>query len=172
MPRVFLGIGSNIDRYRHIDAALSMLTQALGTLHVSSVYESDAVGFSGNPFLNLVVGCTTSLHLSELIHLLKTVEDKNGRVRTGPKFSDRTLDIDVLIYGNCVGRHAGILLPRPEILEQAHVLRPLAEIAEDLHLPGSEHCCGALWQAYDKSRQPLHRVDFDWQGHSISRAES
>lgn len=170
MPEVFLGIGSNIERHKHICCALDMLADALGDLTVSSVYESDAVGFNGSPFYNLVVGVETELSLAELIQLIKRVEDVNGRDRSGPKFSPRTLDIDVLLYGERAGLYEGILLPRAEIVEYAHVLLPLAEIAAERMLPGVDRRCGEIWRDYDKTRQSLVAVDFVWRGHSISQA--
>ncbi|MCF7981827.1 MAG: 2-amino-4-hydroxy-6-hydroxymethyldihydropteridine diphosphokinase [Pseudomonadales bacterium] len=168
MPKVFLGIGSNIQRHRHICAALEMLTDLLGELSISSVYESAAVGFKGAPFYNLVVGVDTEIPLANLIQLIKQVEDQNGRDRNSPKFSARTLDVDVLTYGDCVGVYEGILLPRTEIVEQAHVLLPLSEIAAKELLPGSGKCCFDLWREYDKSRQALWKVDFTWRGKVIS----
>lgn len=147
-----------------------MLTESLGALSISSVYESAAVGFKGDHFYNLVVGVETPLPLVQLIQLIKQVEDRNGRDRSGPKFSARTLDIDVLTYGDCVGVYEGILLPRTEILEQAHVLLPLSEIATEWELPGSGKPCIDLWRAYDKSRQALWKVDFSWRNQTISQA--
>ena len=168
MPTIFLGIGSNLNRERHICSGLDMLYEILGGLKLSSVYESDAVGFSGRPFYNLVAAAETNIGLGQLTELIKAVEDKNGRDRTLPKFSSRTLDIDVLLFGECSGCHDGTELPRPEILEFAHVLCPLAEIAGDRLMPGTNISFASLWQQYDKSRQDIWPVDFEWQGRKIS----
>ncbi len=172
MTSVFLGIGSNQERTRHICSGLDMLYEQMGELVLSSVYESEAVGFRGKPFYNLVVRVETSIGLGELTGLIKAVEDKNGRDRSGPKFSSRTLDIDVLLFGDCAGLCEGIELPRPEILEYAHVLCPLAEVAGDWQMPGSASNYSELWRTYDKSRQSIWPVDFEWQGRKISTANS
>jgi len=170
MAKVFLGIGSNINRHQHICDALDRLSLALGDLRISSIYESEAVGFSGAPFYNLAIGAESDLPLKRLVRLLKEVEDRNGRRRNGAKFSSRTLDIDVLTYGTLTGVHEGIVLPRQETLEYAHVLLPLAEIAGDLELPGSGQSCAELWRQHDKSRQWLRVGDFVWQERQLSVA--
>lgn len=170
MPLIYLGIGSNMDRTRHIVSGLDMLSDALGEMIISSVYESAAVGFDGDPFYNLAVGVESTMELAQLKTLLKTIEDMNGRDRAGPKFSARTLDIDVLTYGDLVGRYEGVLLPRAEITQNAHVLLPMAEIAGELKLPGTDQSYRALWEDYDKTRQQLWTVDFEWRGRKISRA--
>lgn len=170
MTRVYLSLGSNIRRHQHIAAGLDALAAAFGELHISSVYESKSVGFDGSNFFNLVVGIDTSLGVAALSERLKNIEDDNGRCRQGPKFSPRTLDIDILVYGDSVGVEAGISLPRAEITQNAFVLLPLAEIAgEQLH-PQLQQSYASLWQSYDKSAQPLWPVDFVWQGRKISCA--
>ncbi|MEC7815173.1 MAG: 2-amino-4-hydroxy-6-hydroxymethyldihydropteridine diphosphokinase [Pseudomonadota bacterium] len=167
MARVYLSLGSNIDRYRHITAALDALNDAWGPLEISPVYESESVGFNGSHFLNLVVGMDTDLGVGELGRELKALEARNGRVKGAPKFSPRTLDVDILTFDDLTGRVDNIELPRAEILENAFVLRPLADLA-----PGDVHpVCGktyrALWQAYCRD-QKLWPVAFRWQGRLIS----
>ncbi|MEP1213508.1 MAG: 2-amino-4-hydroxy-6-hydroxymethyldihydropteridine diphosphokinase [Marinobacter sp.] len=169
MPRVYISIGSNIDRERYITAALDALDHWFGRLLISSVYESESVGFDGSPFYNLVVGVDTELAVAELSVRFKQLEADNGRLRDVPKFSARTLDLDILTYDDEVGTVDGVELPRGEILKNAFVLLPLAEIAPaDIH-----PVCGQryhdLWQAYDRD-QKLWTVDFIWQGRLISRA--
>ena len=78
------------------------------------------------------------------------------------EFSGRTLDIDILMYGNTVGEVDGVTLPREEILENAFVLQPLAELAPDLIHPQQQQTISTLWKNYDKQRQRLWRVAFDW----------
>lgn len=159
MARVYLSLGSNIDRDKHIGAALAALKHTFGELIVSPVYESEAVGFDGDHFYNLVVGVDTALSVGELQRLIKTIEDDNGRVRSGPKFSARTLDIDILTYDNCVGEYDGVQLPRDEILKNAFVLLPLADIAADDQHPQLKRCYGDLWASYDKAKQALWQVE-------------
>lgn len=171
MTRVYLSLGSNMAREQHILAALDALQAQFGALTISSVFESEAVGFDGGNFYNLVVGVDTGLSIAALSDILKTIEDDNGRCRKGPKFSSRTLDIDILTYGDLVGTEAGVDLPRDEITKNAFVLWPLAEIAPDTPHPTLNKTYRQLWTEYDKNRQRLWPVDFVWQGQRISRAD-
>lgn len=155
MTQVFLGLGSNLDREKNIRAGLLALKDVFGDLKLSQVYESESVGFKGSNFYNLVVSLQADLTIAELSDTLKKIEDKNGRVRTGPKYSPRTLDIDILTYGDFVGIDGGVDLPRAEITENAFVLLPLAELAPyDLH-PRLQKSYADLWADYDKSSQSL-----------------
>ena len=167
MAKVYVSIGSNIDRKSHITAALDALAEQFSALEISSVYESEAVGFSGDHFFNLVVGFDTAMPVGELAVCLRQIEHDNGRDRSQERFSARTLDIDILTYDNCVGDIAGVVLPRAEILENAFVLLPLAEIAPDVMHPVKKQSFTVLWQAYSK-QQKLWPVDFFWRGQKIS----
>ena len=169
MAQVFLSIGSNTNRYRHIAASLDALQQYFGELLISPIYESEAVGFEGDNFLNLVVGFDTAYSVGELQALLKQIEDDHGRLRGGPKFSSRTLDIDILTVGDLVGDVDGVLLPRPEILDNAFVLLPLFNIVPQHIHPMTGTCYETLWQEYPQESQKLWPVDFQWQGEQISR---
>lgn len=160
MPRVYLSLGSNIDREHHIRAAVGELEQRYGLLLVSPVYESEAVGFDGDNFFNLVVGMDTDKPVGLLAAELRAIEEAHGRDRHGPKFSARTLDIDILTYGNACGEVEGISLPRDEILKNAFVLRPLADIAGNDRHPETTRPFAEHWEAYDQSRQKLWPVDF------------
>lgn len=166
MSAVYLSLGSNIDRYHHIEAGLDALAKRFGHLTVSRVFESEAVGFSGDNFLNLVVGIETDCSVAQLSEFLKRVEAEHGRERSAPKFSARTLDIDILTYDDWVGVHAGIRLPRPEITENAFVLQPLAEIAPTQRHPELKISYAELWRCYDTSAQKLWPVEFHWRGGS------
>ena len=168
MSRVYLSLGSNIDRYRHISAALDALVADFGALDISTVYESEAVGFDGSNFLNLVVGVHTDLSIGDLSTRLKQIEDDNGRNRKGPKFSPRTLDIDILTVDDFVGEDSGVELPRDEITKNAFVLLPMAELAPDTPHPMLKRTYRELWQAYDQSAQKLWPVGFEWRGEEIS----
>lgn len=170
MADVYLSLGSNIDAQKNIVAALDALQNDFGELKISSVFESEAVGFSGDNFYNLVVAIATDLNVGELSQHLKDIEDANGRKRCGPKFSGRTLDIDILTYGDAVGIIDGVELPRAEILTNAFVLWPLTELVS----PACQHpevgCSYAkLWSDYDKASQKLWPIDFTWQQQVISK---
>ena len=137
MPRCWLSIGSNQDREASIRGAVADLRSAFGDLILSSVYESPAEGFAGEPFLNLVAGIDTDKTVAEIDRILRAIEDTHGRLRGPDKFAPRTLDIDLLTYGQAVGTLDGRDLPRDEVLRYAFVLGPLAEVApNDVH-PGT-----------------------------------
>jgi 2-amino-4-hydroxy-6-hydroxymethyldihydropteridine diphosphokinase len=165
MPDVFLSIGSNVDRDQHIPSALAELEARFGPLMVSSVYESQAVGFQGDPFYNLVVGFRSDLSLQQIADKLTEIEIQHGRTRDSKKFSPRTLDIDLILYGDLVGQLGRLILPRPELTEYAFMLEPLAEIAPGRVHPVAGKTYAALWAAYDKSRSQQCRVTPPWQEH-------
>lgn len=167
MARVYVSIGSNINRQHYITNALDALSGLFGRLELSSVYESEAVGFDGDNFYNLVACFETELPLALLSKSLKKIEDNNGRCRQGPKFSGRTLDIDVLTFDDLVGTIDGVQLPRDEITKNAFVLQPLAEIAGSEKHPELKQSYDALWGSYDKDKQQLWKVEFVWQGQSL-----
>ncbi len=170
MAQVYVSIGSNVDRERYIRSGLDALQAAFGTLALSSVYESEAVGFDGDPFLNMVAGFATELPVGRLSRLLKQIEDAHDRCREGATFSGRTLDIDILTYDTLIGNCDGVQLPRNEITRNAFVLWPLAELAPEVCHPLSGQSYARLWADYDKSKQKLWPVDFSWQERQISRA--
>jgi 2-amino-4-hydroxy-6-hydroxymethyldihydropteridine diphosphokinase len=159
MPRVWVSIGSNQDRERSIRGAVGSLRDRFGALILSSVYETEAVGFEGEPFLNLVVGLETEEPVSVLVAAFRAVEDDHGRVRGPEKFSPRTLDIDLLTYGNLVGVADGYELPRHEILRYAFVLGPLAEVAGNEVHPVELRTYGELWESFEGSTTGLKRIE-------------
>ncbi len=162
MPLLTLSIGSNIDPANNVRRVVAALREHFGQIELSSVYESEAVGFEGDNFLNLVLATHSEEALQDIKSYLKELEDRLGRDRSAPKFSGRVIDLDILFYGDCDGAEADLELPREEITRNAFVLQPLAELLPDeLHGPtGLSYA--RLWQDYDKSRQSLWPVDFDW----------
>lgn len=168
--RVYLSLGSNINRHQHIHAGLDALFEHFGELQISPVYESKSVGFDGSNFFNLVVGIATELSIPALSDVLKKIEDDNGRSRNGPKFSPRTLDIDILTYGDFVGVDHDIALPRAEITQNAFVLLPLTDLAAHLQHPQLGKTYAELWRAYDKQSQTLWPVEFIWRGTPVAQA--
>ncbi|MCA0899724.1 2-amino-4-hydroxy-6-hydroxymethyldihydropteridine diphosphokinase [Microbulbifer agarilyticus] len=162
MAIVYLSLGSNIDREKHLCAAMDALVEAFGDLKMSQVYESEAVGFEGDNFYNLVAAIDTDLSVGELALRLRDIEDANGRVRSGPKFSARTLDIDILTYDELTGEIDGIALPRDEILKNAFVLLPLSEVAPQAAHPVVGKTYQELWEGYDQTSQKLWPVPFSW----------
>ena len=168
MARVYLGVGSNIERERYIVAGLDALQALFGELALSPVYDSEAIGFEGQPFFNLVVAVDTELSVAELAARLRHIETEHGRPANALPNSARQLDIDILLYDQLVGVIDGVELPRGEILHNAFVLRPLAELAPELVHPVANKNYAELWQNYDKASQGLARVNFEWRGRQVS----
>lgn len=170
MVDVALGLGSNVEPEQNIRSALNALAQYFGELQISRVFQSESIGFEGRDFYNLVVLIQTDLSPAQLVKRLRDIENENGRDRSQPRFSPRTLDIDVLTFGALVGDYGGVKLPRDEILKNAFVLWPLAELLPETRHPVTHETYGALWNAFDKTSQKLEPVDFYWRGEFISRA--
>jgi len=162
MTRVYLSFGSNIDREHNICSGLDALARHFPQLLLSPVYESAAVGFDGEPFLNLVVAIDTELSVGELSALLRAIEADHGRTRGEKKFASRTLDIDILTYGDAVGVIDAVEVPRDEILKHAFVLKPLADIAPDEKHPLLKKSYAGLLATRDFSSQSLWQVPFHW----------
>ena len=162
MALIFISLGSNVNREHYVKAGLSALTQAYGQLTLSSLFESEAVGFSGAAFYNLVIGVNTEDSVTEVAKQLRTIEFAHGRSLTAKKYSPRTLDLDLLLYDNLIIASPA-QLPRDEITTNAFVLWPLSEIAPKLNHPILHITYQKLWQEYDKSSQQLRKVPLNWQ---------
>lgn len=155
MARVYLSLGSNLEPHRHLRAALEELRERFGELVVSAAYRSASVGFDGAVFVNLAVGLDTGLAPLELNDWLHALEDRHGRRRDVPRYSDRTLDIDIVFYDDLVIDGPGHLqIPRNE-LQHAFVLRPIADIAADFRHPVSGASMAELWAAFPAQAEPL-----------------
>ncbi|MEJ2610265.1 MAG: 2-amino-4-hydroxy-6-hydroxymethyldihydropteridine diphosphokinase [Candidatus Thiodiazotropha sp.] len=157
--RAWLSLGSNISPLKHIPQAVDELREMFDEISVSPVYESEAVGFTGDNFFNLVVGIDTDLAPVALTAVLKKIEALHGRQRSGDGFDSRTLDIDLLTYGDQVIDSGSIQLPRDEVLRYAFVLLPLSEVAGDELHPVEGRTYRQLWQAFNGPEQLLWRVD-------------
>jgi 2-amino-4-hydroxy-6-hydroxymethyldihydropteridine diphosphokinase len=158
---IYISVGSNVDKEKHTKAGLQGMYQAFGELTLSSVFESESVGFEGNNFYNLVVKTSTKLSIEEVCRFLKKIEQDNKRQRGEQKFAPRTLDLDLLLYDSKVTT-TPIELPRPEVLYNAFVLKPLTEIAADEIHPIVNKSYANLWQEYDQSQQKLWAIKLDW----------
>lgn len=146
---VFVGIGSNIEPERHVRAALAGLEARFGALRISPVYRTRAVGFEGADFLNLVVAFVTEEDVHAVDAALGELEIAAGRRPGGRRFAPRTIDLDLLLYGDLVLEEQGLVLPRPEILKYAFVLKPLADLAGDRRHPLSGESYAEHWRRFD-----------------------
>lgn len=155
MSRVYLSLGSNLEPERYLHAAIGALRERFGQISVSPAYRSRSVGFDGTDFVNLAVGLDTELSPQSLNVWLHALEDRNSRRRDVPRYSDRTLDIDIVFYGALVLDGEGHLqIPRDE-LKHAFVLRPIADIAPDFRHPLSGIRMADLWAAFPPEAEPL-----------------
>lgn len=161
MAEVTLSLGSNIDRHHNIRAGLAALREHFGHVELSPVYESEAVGFDGEPFLNLVARIETDLSVGELSERLRAIEAEHGRVRGEAKYASRTLDIDILTYDDRVGVIDGVELPRGEILKHAFVLQPLADLLPDAVHPTEGRTYRELLSERDFPGQGLWRIELE-----------
>lgn len=153
--RVFVSAGSNIDPRANLDAACTALKQQYGETELSPLYRSPAAGFSGPDFLNLVASFRTEEAPAEILERLADLETNAGRDRSAGRFSSRTLDLDLLLYGDRID--AGLKLPHPDIERYAFVLKPLADLAPDLRHPATATPLSELWRSFTGSRN-LHPV--------------
>ena len=148
MSRAYLSLGSNVDAVTHLRAAVRALRERFGEVVMSAVYRTRAVGFDGPDFHNAAAIIESDLDPHALNAWLHALEDAHGRDRSGPRYGDRTLDIDIVLFDGLTLEGAGNLrIPRPE-LKHAFVLRPLAEIAPDVVVPGTDRTLAQLWAAH------------------------
>ena len=155
---VYVSAGSNIEPQQNLRSALDKLERVFGKLDLSAVYRTRAVGFEGDDFLNLVLSFVTSLPPEKVVAELDRVETSAGRYREGERFAPRTLDLDLLLYGDTVVDGPDLTLPRADVTDYAFVLGPLAELAPDLAHPVLGETMQALWSAFDQSAQPITRL--------------
>jgi len=161
MEKVYIGIGSNVDREQNIRAGIGEMRRRFGDLTLSPVYESLAVGFSGDNFYNLVAGCDTALTPEQILEELHEIEALCHRVRGGARYGSRTLDLDLLMYGGIVYRAGKLRVPRDEITRFAFVLKPLTDIAADAVHPVLRVRIAELWERFHDPEQVLWLVQFN-----------
>lgn len=162
MSTVFVSVGSNIEREKNIRLGVDALRDCYGALQLSSVYQSRAVGFAGDDFYNMVLNFESDLPVTVVAATLREIEMRYGRVRCCEKFSARTLDLDILLFGDEDYRGEGIDIPRAEIETNAHVLQPLAELVPKQIHPPSGVSYQQLWQQFKAPEQSLWVVPFRW----------
>lgn len=165
MANIYISLGSNIERGYHVQHGLKALSEAFDLpfeqLVLSSLFKSEAVGFSGNAFYNMVIGISTQFNVEDVAIKLRDIEISYGRTFDAKKFSPRTLDLDLLLYDDLITDKPA-QLPRDEIDKNAFVLWPLSEIAPKLVHPILKKNYQTLWQNYDKTSQQLNIIDNCW----------
>ena len=159
MARVYISIGSNIDKQDNIVSSVQTLRDHFGDLSISNVYETKAVGFEGEDFHNLVVGLDTNEAPLEISQVLKKIEADHDRSRGKEKFESRTLDLDQILYGDLVMQMDGVNVPHPDILRYNFVLKPLAELAGGVEHPEAEKTINQLWEEHEEKGE-MKVVDY------------
>lgn len=158
MATVWLSLGSNQQPEANLRAAAAALRARFGAIRFSPVYRTRAVGFDGPDFLNAAAELTTDIEPQALDAWLHALEDAQGRRRDVPRFSSRTLDVDLLLYDDKVLTGPGNLrLPRPELVEQAFVLRPMLDLAPSLRHPLLGRTIAELWARHPHVETPPER---------------
>ena len=155
MPAVYLAAGSNVAPERNLARALRELRGEFPGTRVSRAYRNRAVGFEGEDFINLVAGFHTELPLRAVLERLHAIEALCGRPRAAPRWAPRSMDLDVLLYGELVSSEPDLKLPRPDLLKRAYMLGPLAELAPELIHPTEGVSIGELWRRFDREAHPL-----------------
>ena len=165
MATIYISLGSNVERKYHVLQGLQALAQtfnlAFEQLTLSSLFESEAVGFNGNAFYNMVVGIKTDYSVEQVVIKLRDIEIAYGRPVDAKKFSPRTLDLDLLLYDDLI-INSPAQLPRDEIDKNAFVLWPLSQVAPLLIHPIIKKNYQTLWQNYDQASQQLAIVENCW----------
>jgi len=156
---IYISIGSNIEREEHVRGALTDLRRHYGKIDASPVYENPAEGFAGDAFYNLVARVVTAEDIATITRVLGDIEQAHGRTRDTPRFSARTLDLDLLLYDDVVMNTPALTLPRKEIRKYAFVLKPLYDLAPDLILPDHGDALHALWHNFPKAQVQLEPVE-------------
>jgi len=158
VPEVYLAAGSNVDPERHMRQAVAELGREFPGVRFSSWYRNRAVGFDGDDFINLVAGFGTALPVHGVVERLHAIEERCGRGRDAPRWAPRSMDLDVLLYGDLVCEEPGLRLPRPDLLKRAYMLGPLAELAPEVMHPTARLTIGELWRRFDRDAHALERL--------------
>ena len=159
--RVFVAAGSNVEPEKNLARACAEIAHTWPDAHFSRAYRNVAVGFEGPDFINLVIGFSAAQPLHSVIEKLRGIETNCGRPRYAPKWASRTMDLDVLLFGDLVEKTTDYTLPRPDLLKRPYMLGPLAEIAADVVHPTERRHIGELWAAFDRDGHQMTPVHVD-----------
>jgi 2-amino-4-hydroxy-6-hydroxymethyldihydropteridine diphosphokinase len=158
MTTVYVAAGSNVEPVKNLRRALRELSKHYA-LSFSPAYQNKAVGFDGEDFINLVVGFDTADSVEQVIAQLHEAEAACGRPRNAPKWAARTMDLDLLLYGQLVSDIADRKLPRPDLLKRPYMLRPLADLAPMLIHPVIGTTMAELWRQFDQTAHEMHPIN-------------
>lgn len=162
MTTVLVAAGSNVEPLANLRRALDSLAAHYPGLRTSPAYRNRAVGFAGEDFVNLVLAVDTDDDVHTVIARLHEAEARCGRARHAPKWAPRSMDLDILLYGDRVCEEPGLVLPRPDLVRRAYMLGPAAELAPDMVHPALGATLRELWSRFPRDEHALERVELGW----------
>lgn len=158
MSAVYVAAGSNVEPEKHLSVALRALAGAYGPLTLSPAYKNKAVGFEGADFINLVVGFSTQDSVIEVRQRLQKIEAACERPPDAPKWAPRTMDLDILLFGDLVSNEPGFLIPRPDLVKRPYMLKPMADIAPEVRHPILGKTMRELWEGFQGGEHAMVEV--------------
>jgi 2-amino-4-hydroxy-6-hydroxymethyldihydropteridine diphosphokinase len=164
VTQVLVAAGSNIEPMANLRRALDLLARHYPRLQCSRAYRNAAVGFEGEDFVNLVFGFGTDDDVQSVLARLHEAEAACGRARNAPKWAPRSMDLDILLFGDRVCDEPGLVLPRPDLARRAYMLGPAAELAPATVHPTLGRTLAELWRDFVRDGHPMRVVDLGWPG--------
>lgn len=161
MNDVYVAAGSNVEPEKYLARALRELAATYGPLTLSPAYRNQAVGFAGADFINLVVGFRTEDEVGQVRQQLQKIEAACDRPPDAPKWAPRTMDLDILLFGDLVSDEPGLKLPRPDLTRRLYMLRPMADIAPDVRHPVLGKTMRELWESFEGDAHTMVEVFLD-----------
>ena len=158
MVDVFVAAGSNVDPSTNLARALQALEAAYGELTISPLYRNAAVGFAGEDFVNAVIGFRTDEPVQRVRSRLQEIEAACGRPPSAPKWAPRSMDLDILLYGDEISDETGLLLPRPDLARRPYMLKPMADIAPERVHPTLKRTMRELWSSLDDGSHAMTEI--------------
>lgn len=158
MTAVYVAAGSNVEPERYLSLALRALADIYAPLTLSPAYRNQAVGFTGEDFINLVVGFNTDESPTEVRKELQKIETACDRPPGAAKWAPRTMDLDILLFGDRVSNEPGLVIPRPDLLKRPYMLKPIADIAPDVRHPTLGKTMRELWESFEGGEHSMIEV--------------
>ena len=155
MTQVLVAAGSNIEPERQLAVAMRDLAREFPGVRFSTAYRNAAVGFEGEDFINLVAAFDSVLPPAAILERLHAIEARCGRERAASKWAPRTMDLDLLLYGDLVHESPGLRLPRPDLVKRPYMLGPAAELAPAMRHPTAGLTLPELWSRFDRDAHAL-----------------
>jgi 2-amino-4-hydroxy-6-hydroxymethyldihydropteridine diphosphokinase len=164
MTDVYVAAGSNVDPEKNLARACREIAQTWPDAIFSHAYRNKAVGFDGPDFINMVLGFRSGDPIGKVLVRLRDIEVLCGRPRNSPKWASRAMDLDVLLFGECVEKTDDYTLPRPDLLKRPYMLGPMAEIAPSVVHPTAHKTIAELWREFDRDSHTMIPVSIELPG--------